>query len=190
MNDTTMVLSTIVSTSSTRVNPRMRRFITSVPRPITAQNEADVHAMGDDDVDTQGVTNGNRWQCGTGGNGDSYVVIAESANRRAELVARTHVGKSVIVVEIVVVRPRRFTVDAIRMGLANAVAAGDVERGIAICGSGVGVSVATSKLHGVRAALITDASSAHQGVEDDDMNVICLGGRWAMRSPGTLSRSF
>ena len=61
--------------------------------------------------------------------------------------------------------------------LANAVAAGAVERGIAICGSGVGASVAASKVHGVRAALITDAFSAHQGVEDDDMNVICLGGR-------------
>jgi ribose 5-phosphate isomerase B len=61
--------------------------------------------------------------------------------------------------------------------MANAVAAGEVERGIAICGSGVGASVAASKVHGVRAALITDAFSAHQGVEDDDMNVICLGGR-------------
>ena len=61
--------------------------------------------------------------------------------------------------------------------LANAVASGDVERGIAICGSGVGASVAASKVHGVRAALITDAFSAHQGVEDDDMNMICLGGR-------------
>ncbi|MCE5324367.1 RpiB/LacA/LacB family sugar-phosphate isomerase [bacterium] len=61
--------------------------------------------------------------------------------------------------------------------MANAVASGEVERGIAICGSGVGASVAASKIHGVRAALITDAFSAHQGVEDDDMNVICLGGR-------------
>lgn len=61
--------------------------------------------------------------------------------------------------------------------LARAVAAGDVERGIAVCGSGVGASVAANKVPGVRAALITDAYSAHQGVEDDDMNVICLGGR-------------
>ena len=61
--------------------------------------------------------------------------------------------------------------------LARAVAQGEVERGIAICGSGVGASVAANKVRGVRAALITDAFSAHQGVEDDDMNIICLGGR-------------
>jgi len=61
--------------------------------------------------------------------------------------------------------------------LARAVAGGDVERGVAICGSGVGASVAANKIPGVRAALITDAFSAHQGVEDDDMNMICLGAR-------------
>ncbi|AZA50292.1 RpiB/LacA/LacB family sugar-phosphate isomerase [Chryseobacterium carnipullorum] len=61
--------------------------------------------------------------------------------------------------------------------LAKAVAAGEVFRGIAICGSGVGACVATNKVSGVRAALITDYFSAHQGVEDDDMNLICLGGR-------------
>ncbi len=61
--------------------------------------------------------------------------------------------------------------------LARAVAAREVERGIAICGSGVGASVAANKIRGVRAALITDAYSAHQGVEDDDMNIMCLGGR-------------
>ncbi len=61
--------------------------------------------------------------------------------------------------------------------LARAVAKGEVERGLAICGSGVGASVAANKVRGVRAALITDAFSAHQGVEDDDMNIMCLGGR-------------
>jgi ribose 5-phosphate isomerase B len=61
--------------------------------------------------------------------------------------------------------------------LARAVAAHKVERGLAICGSGVGASVAANKVAGVRAALITDAFSAHQGVEDDDMNIMCLGGR-------------
>jgi len=61
--------------------------------------------------------------------------------------------------------------------LARAVAAGQVERGIAICGSGVGASIAANKILGVRAALIHDTFSAHQGVEDDNMNVICLGGR-------------
>lgn len=61
--------------------------------------------------------------------------------------------------------------------LAKAVAAKEVERGIGICGSGVGASVAANKIHNVRAALINDSFSAHQGVEDDNMNMICLGGR-------------
>lgn len=61
--------------------------------------------------------------------------------------------------------------------LARAVAAGEIDRGIVICGSGVGACVAANKVRGVRAALITDPYSARQGVEDDDMNVICLGGR-------------
>lgn len=61
--------------------------------------------------------------------------------------------------------------------LARAVASGEVERGIAICGSGVGASIAANKIKGVRAALIVDSFSAHQGVEDDEMNLMCLGGR-------------
>ena len=61
--------------------------------------------------------------------------------------------------------------------LARAVAAGQVERGVAICGSGVGASVAANKVAGVRAGLIHDVFSAHQGVEDDNMNVFCLGER-------------
>ena len=60
--------------------------------------------------------------------------------------------------------------------LARAVAKGEITRGLAICGSGVGACVAANKVHGVRAALITDYFSSHQGVEDDDMNVMCLGG--------------
>jgi ribose 5-phosphate isomerase B len=61
--------------------------------------------------------------------------------------------------------------------LARAVMSGKVSRGLAICGSGVGACVAANKIPGVRAALITDSFSAHQGVEDDDMNIMCLGGR-------------
>ena len=61
--------------------------------------------------------------------------------------------------------------------LAKAVASAEVERGIAVCGSGVGASIAANKIGGVRAALIHESFSAHQGVEDDDMNLICLGGR-------------
>jgi ribose 5-phosphate isomerase B len=61
--------------------------------------------------------------------------------------------------------------------LAKAVVKKEVDRGIAICGSGVGASVVANKIAGIRAALIHDYFSAHQGVEDDDMNLICLGGR-------------
>ncbi|MBV9038416.1 MAG: RpiB/LacA/LacB family sugar-phosphate isomerase [Acidobacteriaceae bacterium] len=61
--------------------------------------------------------------------------------------------------------------------LAHAVAAGKVERGVAICGSGVGASVCANKIPGVRAGLIHDHFSAKQGVEDDHMNIICMGGR-------------
>ena len=61
--------------------------------------------------------------------------------------------------------------------LAKSVVRKVVYRGIAICGSGVGACVVANKVPGVRAALITDLFSAHQGVEDDDMNVMCLGGK-------------
>jgi len=61
--------------------------------------------------------------------------------------------------------------------LARAVARGEVDRGVAICGSGVGAGVVANKVPGVRASLIHESFSAHQGVEDDNMNLICLGGR-------------
>lgn len=61
--------------------------------------------------------------------------------------------------------------------LARAVAAKIVDRGIAICGSGVGACIAANKIAGARAAVVHDHFSAHQGVEDDDMNIICLGAR-------------
>lgn len=59
--------------------------------------------------------------------------------------------------------------------LARAVGEGKVERGIAFCSSGVGAAIAANKVAGVRASLIHDDYSAHQGVEHDDMNIICLG---------------
>jgi ribose 5-phosphate isomerase B len=61
--------------------------------------------------------------------------------------------------------------------LGRAVATGDVDRGILICGSGVGASVAANKIRGVRSAVCHDTYSAHQGVEHDDMNVLTLGAR-------------
>lgn len=61
--------------------------------------------------------------------------------------------------------------------LAEAIAGKQVQRGIAVCGSGVGACIVANKIKNVRACLICDTFSAHQGVEDDDMNLICLGGR-------------
>ena len=61
--------------------------------------------------------------------------------------------------------------------MARAVAREEIERGIALCGSGVGASIAANKVPGVRAGLIHDIFSAHQGVEDDNVNVFCLGGK-------------
>src|SRR5271166_4846205 len=61
--------------------------------------------------------------------------------------------------------------------LARAVSRGDVERGVLLCGSGVGASVAANKIVGVRAAVCHDDFSAGQGVEDDDLNILCFGGR-------------
>jgi ribose 5-phosphate isomerase B len=61
--------------------------------------------------------------------------------------------------------------------VGGAVTAGDAERGIVVCGSGVGVTVAANKIPGIRACLCHDTYSAHQGVEHDDMNVLCIGAR-------------
>ncbi len=64
---------------------------------------------------------------------------------------------------------------AVRLG--SAIQRGELDRGVLVCGSGVGASVAASKLTGIRASVCHDTYSAHQGVEHDDMNVLCLGGR-------------
>jgi ribose 5-phosphate isomerase B len=61
--------------------------------------------------------------------------------------------------------------------VARAVIDGRAERAVLVCGSGVGAGVAANKVHGIRAAMCHDSFSARQGVEDDDMNVICLGAR-------------
>ncbi len=63
------------------------------------------------------------------------------------------------------------------LAVANAIRSGKAERGIVVCGSGVGVSVAANKVPGIRAAMCHDTFSARQGVEDDSMNVVCLGAR-------------
>ena len=71
--------------------------------------------------------------------------------------------------------PIDYPLKALEVG--RAVASGKAERGILVCGSGAGVSVAASKIRGVRAATIHDEYTAHQGVEHDAVNVLCLGGR-------------
>ncbi len=63
------------------------------------------------------------------------------------------------------------------LAVSEAVARGDADRGIVICGSGVGAAIAANKVRGIRASMVQDSYSAAQGVEHDDMNVICLGGR-------------
>ena len=62
---------------------------------------------------------------------------------------------------------------ALELGMA--IRRGEVDRGVLVCGSGVGASIAASKIPGIRAAICHDSYSAHQGVEHDDMNVLCLG---------------
>ena len=61
------------------------------------------------------------------------------------------------------------------LALGMAIRRGEADRGVLVCGSGVGASIAASKIPGIRAAICHDAYSAHQGVEHDDMNVLCLG---------------
>ncbi|WP_253156889.1 ribose 5-phosphate isomerase B [Stieleria tagensis] len=63
------------------------------------------------------------------------------------------------------------------IAVSREILAGNADRGIVVCGSGVGVSVAANKIPGIRAAICHDTYSAHQGVEHDDMNVLCIGGR-------------
>jgi ribose 5-phosphate isomerase B len=72
-------------------------------------------------------------------------------------------------------QPLDYPDKALEVG--RAIVSGRAERGILVCGSGAGVSVAASKIRGIRAATIHDTYTAHQGVEHDDVNVLCLGGR-------------
>ncbi len=68
--------------------------------------------------------------------------------------------------------------------VGRAVVSGKSERGLIVCGPGAGVSIAASKIRGVRAATVHDAYTAHQAVEHDNMNMLCLGGRVIGSAPG------
>ncbi|MFQ5472015.1 MAG: ribose 5-phosphate isomerase B [Dehalococcoidia bacterium] len=65
----------------------------------------------------------------------------------------------------------------VAVDVARPILSGDADRGIVLCGSGVGAAIASNKIPGIRAGLCHDTYSAHQGVEHDDMNVICMGSR-------------
>ena len=75
--------------------------------------------------------------------------------------------------------------------LGRAVVSGEVERGILVCGSGIGACVAANKIKGIRAGVAHDIYSAHQGVEHDDMNILCLGSRVIGPAPAIeIARAF
>ena len=75
--------------------------------------------------------------------------------------------------------------------LGNAVVTGQAERGILVCGSGIGACVAANKIKGIRAGLAHDTYSGHQGVEHDDINVLCLGSRVIGPAPALeIARAF
>jgi ribose 5-phosphate isomerase B len=96
---------------------------------------------------------------------------------KQELLARLHAaGHDVIDFGAHSLKPEDDYPDFV-IPLAEAVATGNVERGLAVCGSGVGAAVCANKIKGVRACLIHDHFSARQGVEDDHMNILCMGGR-------------
>ncbi|OYP29513.1 ribose 5-phosphate isomerase B [Rhodopirellula sp. MGV] len=73
--------------------------------------------------------------------------------------------------------PARCDYPDFAIAVSREILSGNADRGIVVCGSGVGVSVAANKIPGIRAAICHDTYSAHQGVEHDDMNVLCIGGR-------------
>jgi ribose 5-phosphate isomerase B len=85
-----------------------------------------------------------------------------------------NLGHEVVDLGVETLDPRVDYPDKAR-DIGEAILNGDAERGVFVCGSGVGASVAASKLPGIRAAICHDVYSAHQGVEHDDMNVLCLG---------------
>jgi ribose 5-phosphate isomerase B len=84
-------------------------------------------------------------------------------------------GHTVLDLGIYTLEPSDYPDAALAVG--RALQRGEAERGILLCGSGVGVSIAANKLRGIRAGVCHDVYSAHQAVEHDDMNVLCLGPR-------------
>jgi ribose 5-phosphate isomerase B len=94
--------------------------------------------------------------------------------RAATLQTISNLGHEVVDLGVETLDPRVDYPDKAR-DIGEAILNGEAERGVLVCGSGVGASVAASKFPGIRAAICHDVYSAHQGVEHDDMNVLCLG---------------
>jgi ribose 5-phosphate isomerase B len=94
--------------------------------------------------------------------------------RAGVLQAIANLGHELVDLGVETIDPRVDYPDKAR-DIGEAILNGDAERGVLVCGSGVGASVAASKLPGIRASICHDMYSAHQGVEHDDMNVLCLG---------------
>src|SRR5256884_2861217 len=94
--------------------------------------------------------------------------------RAGALQAIANLGHELVDLGVETLDPRVDYPDKAR-DIGEAILNGDAERGVLVCGSGVGASVAASKMPGIRAAICHDVYSAHQGVEHDDMNVLCLG---------------
>jgi ribose 5-phosphate isomerase B len=94
--------------------------------------------------------------------------------RAGVLQAIANLGHEIVDLGVETIDPRVDYPDKAR-DIGEAILNGDAERGVLVCGSGVGASVAACKLPGIRAAICHDVYSAHQGVEHDDMNVLCLG---------------
>jgi len=94
--------------------------------------------------------------------------------RAAVLQTVSNLGHELVDLGVETLDPRVDYPDKAR-DIGEAILGGDAERGVLVCGSGVGAAVAACKLAGIRAAICHDVYSAHQGVEHDDMNVLCLG---------------
>src|SRR5881275_814053 len=94
--------------------------------------------------------------------------------RQSILQAIANLGHEIVDLGVETIDPRVDYPDKAR-DVGEAILNGDAERGVLVCGSGVGASVAACKLPGIRAAICHDVYSAHQGVEHDNMNVLCLG---------------
>jgi ribose 5-phosphate isomerase B len=94
--------------------------------------------------------------------------------RQGILQAVANLGHEIVDLGVETLDPRVDYPDKAR-DIGEAIINGEAERGVLVCGSGVGASVAANKLPGIRAAICHDVYSAHQGVEHDDMNVLCLG---------------